>query len=122
MATIRIDSVKEDMEVSVDATNDSGMVIAPKGTVLTVKHIRAFRAWGIVEVQIKAVEVEEAPVLDWDEIDAETRNEISNAMDRLYSENDRSDPVVAELEKITTSTFVRRHSQQQTTWRTEKVN
>lgn len=110
------------MEVSADAKSDSGMIVAPKGTVLLDKHLRAFKAWGIVEVEVKDGEAEDAPVLAWDDIDLVTRNEITNTVNRLYSENDRNDPVVAEFEQITTSILVNQHSRQNMTRTIEKAS
>lgn len=122
MTATRIDSLKEGMEVSSDAKNDSGMVIITKGTVLTEKHLRAFKAWGVLEIEIKGAEEAEATILAWDDVDLETKNEISNAVDRLYIENDRNDPVIMELEKITIAALVKRHSREAKTQSIERVS
>lgn len=96
------------METASDVKNDSGILVAPKGTVLTERHLRAFKAWGIIEAKIRSGEEEEAPTMAWDDIDMKTRSKISNTVDRLYAANDRNDPIVAEFEKITISVLVKR--------------
>jgi hypothetical protein len=56
MPKIKLDAVSEGMTVAADVKNMDDMLLVPAGCVLTERHIKILRTWGISEVQIDGEE------------------------------------------------------------------
>lgn len=52
MAMIRVSHVQPDQEISADVKDRSGRVLLLAGTVLTEKHIKIIKSWGVVEIDV----------------------------------------------------------------------
>jgi hypothetical protein len=50
-----IDTLEVGMEVSADVMNVNGMLLIPKGTILSDRHLRMLRNWGVDAVHITGV-------------------------------------------------------------------
>lgn len=84
------------LELADDVITVQGFVLATQGTTLTNKHLKAFKAWGVLEVAIAksgdaACEDEDGGVT---ELDAET--EVSRKFQKMNME----DAVIQELYRI----------------------
>ncbi len=51
MPKIKLDAVIEGMTVAADVKNMDDMLLIPAGCVLTARHIKILRTWGISEIQ-----------------------------------------------------------------------
>jgi hypothetical protein len=56
MPKIKLDAVTEGMTVAADVKNMDDMLLAPAGCILTARHIKILRTWGISEIQIDGEE------------------------------------------------------------------
>jgi hypothetical protein len=52
MALLEIDSLTPGMQVGKDVVEASGQVLLRSGTMITEKHLRVLRSWGIQQVDI----------------------------------------------------------------------
>jgi len=56
MGILSIKEVKPGMKVAQPVDNYQGQLILPSGTVLSEKHIKLLKTWGVVELNIDGVE------------------------------------------------------------------
>lgn len=85
------------MVLAADAKHANGSVLLRAGTTLSEKHIKTFRAWGIVAVEIEGVsgatDLANAPGDTGDAAIAQAREVI----DQRFRHTDPSHPLIAEL-------------------------
>ena len=58
MGVINIDEIKQDMVLAEDLKGNNGRFLLAKGTVLTQKHLRVFKIWGVIEANIEGISKE----------------------------------------------------------------
>lgn len=103
MGMIKTELLKIGMTLTEPVKNFQDGLILTSGTVLTEKHLKALKAWGITEVQVnaelKAGQEDSIEVL-LDQTDVEMRQRIEEEVNRLFQKCDREDPVIQELMRL----------------------
>lgn len=97
MAMLGLDDLRSGMVLAADAAHVTGRVLLRKGVCLSDEHLRIFRQWGVVSVDIEGVD---APS-DGDErmahIDPERLARVREGLQRRFRHADSQHPVIAEL-------------------------
>ena len=104
MNVLKINDLEAGMEIAEPVKNLQGKILFTTGSVITEKHLKAFKAWGVTEVSI----IDEGELLDAQSEDenAGEANEatmISKIEERMTDQfllTDRNDPVIKELYRI----------------------
>ena len=100
MGILNINHIQEGMELAEDLVNFNGTVLLTVGSMITDRHLGAFRMWGITEANIKGVEdgcLEEIPL---ENIDPGVIENLETEMERRFRKTNRDDPVTAELYRL----------------------
>ena len=63
MARINLEDISPGMVLGGDAKDRNGRILLGAGTVLTEKHLKIFKMWGVTDADIKGVDVEEVAAL-----------------------------------------------------------
>ncbi len=96
MNSIKIKLICEGMITATDVKDRMGRTLLEKGKIITSKHLKVFKTWGITEVNITSSK-EEKSVPDDKEIENDIDPLIIKAMDKLFQFTDRRHPIVSEL-------------------------
>jgi hypothetical protein len=97
MGIIHIDELEVGLKLAEDVQSPQGMKIASQGDTITAKHVKAFKAWGITEINIQGVDSQESRPQDEEPKGAVPRQVVVQEIDRLFEKTNRNDPVVSEL-------------------------
>lgn len=100
MGKLSVDFLEPGMELASDVRDTGGMVLLGSGAVITEKHIRIFKSWGVTEVNIKGGDQEAMNTRMLTRLTEEQRDAINRELDRLFRHNDPLDPVIEELRRI----------------------
>ncbi len=97
MGILHIDDLEEGLELAEDVLSPQGMKIAGQGDKLTAKHMKAFKAWGIIEVTVLGSDEKEGQPAD-DEPKKEIPQQlVVQEIDHLFEKTNRNNPVITEL-------------------------
>ena len=97
MGILHIDDLEEGLELAEDVMSPQGMKIAGQGDKVTAKHLKAFKAWGITEVNVQGSSENEAQT-EGEETPKEVPQQIVvQEIDHLFEKTNRNNPVIAEL-------------------------
>lgn len=102
MVNIRIKDLKLGMVLASPARDPNGRLLLPAGEKITDKHIRTFKAWGIVEVDV-ADDNEEGgvPVGQASATNAEGASiQVKEEVDELFRYANRQHPAIKELVEL----------------------
>ena len=97
MGILHIDDLEEGLALAEDVLSPQGMKIAGTGDKVTAKHLKAFKAWGITEVNVQGSGEDEAPPDDEEVPKAVPQQMMVKEIDRLLKKTNRNDPVIEEL-------------------------
>ncbi len=99
MAIVRLKDLKPGMVLASHAMDPNGRLLLTVGEVITDKHIRTFKAWGISELDIKDSEEENTVVVDGaQDVKAEqVPTQVSEEVDELFRYTNRQHPAMKEL-------------------------
>ncbi len=100
MGILKTTKVKIGMELAEPVINIHGKVLFKSGDIITEKHFKALKAWGVTEVCIKGkdgIDYSENDEKALDEIDENTRKTIEKEVDYLFQKTDKNNPVIMEL-------------------------
>ncbi|MFQ5652281.1 MAG: hypothetical protein ACE5IY_20315 [bacterium] len=103
MDTLSLNDVESGMELARPVTDLQGFTLAKAGTVLTEKHIKAFKAWGVTEVSVRRYDTGGAVNgTDKPAPTGELRREeqLAVEIDFLFQKNDAENPVIRELRRL----------------------
>lgn len=99
MAIVRIKDLKAGMVLASHARDTNGRLLLTVGEAITEKHIRTFKAWGIVEFDIKdSVDEENVPDEEGVGVSAEQApSEVKEEVDDLFRYSNKQHPAIKEL-------------------------
>jgi hypothetical protein len=97
---INLRQIQEGMELGEDILNFSGVILLKAGSVITKKHLNAFRMWGITEANIKGVEDNHSEERILERIDAQGLERIESHLTRRFMKADLTDPIMEELYRL----------------------
>lgn len=111
MAIIIIDNLAPGMTLRSNVCDRSGRLLLPAGNVLTEKHLKIFRTWGISEVDIVGDDQgETVQVPSGDDIDPERLAEAETAIEQLFAHNRPDHPAIRELKRLCVQRRINRAS------------
>jgi hypothetical protein len=83
---IKIEELKPDMVIDKDVANLQGAVLLRKGNVVTEKHIKIFRAWGVKSIFVQTNdEAEDLGGRDLQEVVDEKIKELNVILDEKFA-------------------------------------
>jgi hypothetical protein len=100
MTTLSIDKLKAGLKLADDAVAPQGQLIAKKGDEITEKHLKAFKAWGVIEVNVCGSESTESDMPAEKPIESLSKQEIVREIDHLFKKTNQDHPVIAELYQL----------------------
>lgn len=108
MAVLKTAQVAVGMELAEAATNIHGAILFRAGTVLTGKHIKALKAWGITELDVRSANTgsagpEQVQVSETTEIVA-PNTDIEEEVYFIFQKTDMSDSVIKEMCRLSIKT------------------
>lgn len=104
MVVLKAAQVSEGMELAEPVANIHGAILFRAGTVLTAKHIKAFKAWGITDLTVVSDNFESS-----DSVGAQTvaaaetpsdDNDIEREVKFIFQKTDLQDTVIQELYRL----------------------
>jgi hypothetical protein len=107
MGLLTIDDLKPGMVLGGDVKDRNGRNLLSAGTELTEKHLRIFKIWGVLEVDVKGVEQEEVAAQAAAAINPEDLLRAETIVADLFRHTDPEDPVMRELRRSTTIRLAR---------------
>lgn len=102
MGVINIKNLKSDMVLAGDVNDCRGRLLICKGTVLTEKHLKICKMWGVVEADVNGVspeEIYESAVSSFDPANIATAGEI---VQERFRHADMGHPAIRELSRLYT--------------------
>ncbi len=99
MGRLNISDLKAGMVLAQAAKNKNGTVILAEGGKLTERHINAFRAWGVTEVDIKGIDSDQVVKEAMDALSNDVVESIERELDALFPPFE-DNPVMEEIYKI----------------------
>ena len=100
MATIKLADLEPGMVLTADAVLLDGRVLLRSGVTLTEKHIRTFKAWGLLEANVFGVSEEEVTAAATDGLDPQRLAQVEVKVRGHFRRNDPAHPVVDEMMRI----------------------
>ena len=100
MATIKLADLEPGMVLTADAVLLDGRVLLRSGVTLTEKHIRTFKAWGLLEANVFGVSEEAVNAAATEGLDPERLARAEAQVREHFRRNDPAHPVVEELMRI----------------------
>jgi len=97
MGNIHIDELEVGLELAEDVLSPQGMKIASQGDKITAKHVKAFKAWGITELNIQGEESRQSQTQDEEPKGNVPKKVVVQEIDQLFEKTNRNDPVISEL-------------------------
>lgn len=99
MGILTVNDLKAGMILAQAAKNKNGTVILGEGGELTERHINAFRAWGVTEVDIEGVDSDQVVKEAMDALSDDVVASIERELGELFPPFE-DDPVMEEIYKI----------------------
>jgi len=99
MGVLTVNDLKAGMILAQAAKNKNGTVILGEGGELTERHINAFRAWGVTEVDIKGIDSNQVVQDAMDALSSDVVASIERELDALFPPFE-DNPVMEEIYKI----------------------
>ena len=113
MGIINLEYIQEGMILAADIKERSGRVLLSGGSIITEKHLRVFRMWGITEADIKGIETDELAANMAAQLDQHLLQEIEAQTRERFCRVDMDHPFIKELFRLLTIRQVRRRSRGQ---------
>jgi hypothetical protein len=97
MPKVKLDAVTEGMTVAADVKNMDDMLLVPAGCVLTARHIKILRTWGISEIQTDGEEQTSTTLMT---IAPEVLHRLEDELLSTFWEFDATSPAQNEIFKL----------------------
>lgn len=97
MALLALDELQAGMVLAADAQHLTGRVLLRKGVCLTTDHLRIFRQWGVISVDIEGVDAPASIAERMQQRDPERLALLRERLQQRFRHADAQHPVVAEL-------------------------
>ena len=110
MARINLEDVQPGMVLESDAKDRNGRVLLGAGNVLTEKHLKIFKMWGVTEADVKGIEKEEVAARAVSGFDPLLLGEIEEQMRERFRHTDMKHAFNSELFRLITLRLVRREA------------
>ena len=99
MGVLSVDELKADMLVAQDVLNKHGKLMLGKGSKLTKKNIMLFKAWGVIEVDVKGVDQAQVDQEEIKTLSDENIASIEEELKELFP-NLQDNPLMNEIARI----------------------
>lgn len=100
MGVISLDAVNPGMVLAGDVKDRNGRILLSAGSEITEKHLRIFKMWGILSVQIQGSEKEDLSPKATVEIDPIRLQRVEQSVKELFRHNDLNHPFIKELFRL----------------------
>lgn len=99
MKTVPTCKIKIGDEIVEPVRNIQGLVLFKAGELVTEKHLKAFKGWGITEISIKddGIETADSKPENFEIADEKLYRETEKELDHLFQKTDKEDPVITKL-------------------------
>jgi hypothetical protein len=97
MPRVKLDAVAEGMTVAADVKNMDDMLLIPAGAVLTARHIKILRTWGISEIQTDGEEEGSTTLMT---IAPDVLQKMQDELVKLFWDFNANEPVQQEIFKL----------------------
>ncbi|MCK9273937.1 MAG: HDOD domain-containing protein [Syntrophales bacterium] len=98
MGLVKLADLEPGMTLTADVRNHDGRFLLSSGTILAEKHIRIFKAWGIIEAEADGIRSEK--ISRAEHCGPGDLEFIRASADDFFFRNDLQHPVIKELKKI----------------------
>jgi putative nucleotidyltransferase with HDIG domain len=102
MGILSISELEPDMVIAGDLKDRSGRLLMIKGTVLTSKHIKICKMWGVVEAEVEGISCEDVKSSVMKQFDPAEIAAAEEIIRQRFSHNDMNHPAVLELFRLCT--------------------
>lgn len=96
MPKIKVESLREGMQVTEEVKNMDNMLLIPTGCVITERHVNLLNAWGIAEVQVKSLGEADEPADPLQRLPAEVVAKLTEETKQIFWEAADKNPIQAE--------------------------
>ncbi len=102
MTVVRINELQVGMEVAEPVKSNQGVTLIRRSVVLTDKHLKILKAWGITEVTVIEGDGDETVSDDGVEnlVDIEATEDVQKHVDFLFQKTDKNVPFIQELYRL----------------------
>jgi len=114
MGIINLEDIQVGMVLACDVRERSGRVLLAGGSVITEKHLKVFRMWGITEADISDVEKEEIAANIVAQLDPFLFRDVEGRVRERFRLADMEHPFMKELFRLVTLREVRHRSEGKT--------
>lgn len=94
---LEIDDLRSGMVLAADAAHVTGRVLLRKGVCLSDEHLRIFRQWGVISVDIEGVDAPSESEDRMAHLDPERLARVREGLQRRFCRADLQHPVIVEL-------------------------
>jgi hypothetical protein len=96
------------MVLRADVTATGDRLLFKAGTELREPDLRTLAMWGVAEVDVEGTSEEDLVAEATAELPPGELETIHSSVTRLFRHNDRADPIIEELARLTTRRLIRR--------------
>jgi hypothetical protein len=107
MGKVSVSNLKPGMTLDSDVLDITGRLLLGSGTGIDEKHIRIFKTWGIVEVDVRGAEDSNTEKFDDLHADIMIVNQAKKDLLQIFRHTDLVSPVIRELFRIALDNRVR---------------
>ena len=100
MGLISINDLQPGMVLAAEVNDRSGRMLLAAGNEITEKHLRIFKRWGVVEVDVAGTDQASVDQIVDSETDAVALEEAERRADDLFRHTAADDPVIRELRRL----------------------
>ncbi len=102
MGMISIDNLKPGMVLAADVTDRGGRTLLASGQEIAEKHMRIFKMWGVLEVNVQGEEQEQLIAAAAPAIDPERLRQVEEHMQELFALANTGNSFMKELLRLAT--------------------
>lgn len=97
---INIVDVRPDMVLAADVKDRHGHVLLKAAEIVTEKHVKIFKMWGVTDLDVEGVDQEAIEARAAEEFSPELLQAAERVMQERFRHADGDDPVVRELMRL----------------------
>lgn len=102
MAVIKLNKLKVGMKLAGDVEDINGRILLKTGVTINNNHLKIFKSWGIMEVDVQGAEKQDLESIDEKDLKPEILEKAKEEMTRIFDLTDLSHPVIKELFQLCT--------------------
>jgi hypothetical protein len=106
---INIVDVRPDMVLAADVKDRHGHVLLREAEIVTEKHVKIFKMWGVTELDVKGVDQEVIEARAAEEFSPELLLAAERVAQERFRHADGDDPVVRELMRLFKHHYLTEH-------------